>query len=188
MDDLLRSRNVLKGLPPRECCFNERTGECGVVCFTTQFFIFTLDKAKLRIIFSASDTGILVKRNSDRSRTYNLPITSSDALSLSCRTLVGAKTIIFIYSPGLTHAITSLLPRQNCRISFRTGSPTQHGEHASRSDLVEKRGTVGVRPRSVRPLRHMVPRLLLDEQLAPPNFWRPFAFNAISSIKAAATS
>ena len=124
----------------------------------------------------------------NRSRTYNLPITSSDALSLSYRTLVGAKAIIFIYSPGLTYAITSLLPRKNCRISFRRGSPTQHGEHALRSDFIEKRSTVGVRPRSVRPLRHMVPRLLLDEQFAPPNFWRPFPFNAISSIKAAATS
>ena len=73
MDDLLRSRNVLKGFPPRECCFNERTGECGVVCFTTQFFIFILDKAKLRIIFSASDTGILGKRNSDQQESNLQP-------------------------------------------------------------------------------------------------------------------
>ena len=74
MDDLLRSRNVLKGLPPRECCFNERTGaECGVVCFTTQFFIFILDKAKLRIIFSASDTGKLGKRNPDQQESNLQP-------------------------------------------------------------------------------------------------------------------
>ena len=72
MDDLLRSWNVPKGLPPRECCFNERTGECGVVCFTTQFF-FILDKAKLRIIFSASDTGKLEKRNSNQQESNLQP-------------------------------------------------------------------------------------------------------------------
>ena len=54
------------------------------------------------VLFS-NDTGILGKRNSEysqqesstpnRSRTYDLPITSSDALPLSYRRLVGAKAI-----------------------------------------------------------------------------------------------
>ena len=54
------------------------------------------------------------------------------------------------------------------------GFPLEQGPNtawgASRSDFIEKRTTVGVGPRSVRPLRHMVPRLLLDEQFSPPNF------------------
>ena len=31
-----------------ECCFNERAGECGVILFSTQFFV--LDKAKSILI------------------------------------------------------------------------------------------------------------------------------------------
>ena len=47
------------------------------------------------MLFS-NDTGILGKRNSEfsnRSGTYDLPITSSDALPLSYRRLVGGKAI-----------------------------------------------------------------------------------------------
>ena len=51
----------------------------------------------MRMCFSVSDTGInLEKENQsspNRSRTYDLPITSSDTLLLSYRRLVGAKAI-----------------------------------------------------------------------------------------------
>ena len=46
--------------------------------------------------YSVSDTGILEKGNPSapiRSQTYDLPITSSDALPLSYRRRVGAKAI-----------------------------------------------------------------------------------------------
>ena len=47
--------------------------------------------------YAMSDTGLLEKKRnpsaSIRSRTYDLPITSSDALPLSYRRLVGAKAI-----------------------------------------------------------------------------------------------
>ena len=52
----------------------------------------------MRIVYYlVSDTGILGKRKSAsapmRSRTYDLPITSSDALPLNYRRLVGAKVV-----------------------------------------------------------------------------------------------
>ena len=46
--------------------------------------------------FSVSDKGILGKRNPsspNRSRTYDLPISSSNALPLSYRRLVGASLL-----------------------------------------------------------------------------------------------
>ena len=46
----------------------------------------------------------------------------------------------------------------------------QAAQHSMGRNFIEKRSTVGVGPRSVRPLRHMVPRLLLDEQFSPPTF------------------
>ena len=48
------------------------------------------------IFFSVSDTGFSEKEipsSPNRSQTYDLPITSSDALPLSYRRLVGAKAI-----------------------------------------------------------------------------------------------
>ena len=47
-------------------------------------------------VLISNDTGILGKEipsSPNRSRTYDLPITSSDALPLSYRRLVGAKVI-----------------------------------------------------------------------------------------------
>ena len=60
-----------------ECCFNERAGECGVVRFTTQFFV--LDKSKsipIRIggqtAWEAVRTDFIENREKIASKDYEL--------------------------------------------------------------------------------------------------------------------
>ena len=83
MDDLLqwesertkefaaRCRNV-----SRECYFNERAGECGVIRFTTSTKFFVLDKAKLIPMRTGSQTAweavkndFIEKRSRSRKRS-----------------------------------------------------------------------------------------------------------------------
>lgn len=81
-----------------ECCFNERAGECGVVRFTTQFFL--VDKAKSIPIRIGSQTAWEAVRN-DYIENKEKIISKDYELHGRCAFLFAIKTINTCPMPGL---------------------------------------------------------------------------------------